>query len=219
MVKSSKSKWTYLYIVLAGPLAEPRGATETVGVVHYQYHIDQQPHQRCEQHNPACVGTNLASEHSRVADGGHFSLHRDGEDWSIGFWKQSYNDSIASFAIYGTYTLLLAEWLGFFTLLPPSNALTAQLPGRRACTVWARDTTACYLPHQCSTPERFRPLAIYRNWITLTHRTAPLSVAVNARPSAVHLHTLTLSVHSALYAAVVKVAGTYLAQRTMHIQT
>lgn len=79
MVKSSKSKWTYLYIVLAGPLAEPRGATETVGVVHYQYHIDQQPHQRCEQHNPACVGTNLASEHSRVADG-HFSLHRDGED-------------------------------------------------------------------------------------------------------------------------------------------
>lgn len=68
---------TYLPVVLSSVVvfAQPAGATArtgAVGVLHYQYHIDQQPHQRGQHHDPAGVGAELAPEHSAEANVGHF---------------------------------------------------------------------------------------------------------------------------------------------------
>uniref|UniRef100_A0A2M3ZNX1 Putative secreted peptide n=1 Tax=Anopheles braziliensis TaxID=58242 RepID=A0A2M3ZNX1_9DIPT len=68
--------WT-LYVILCTAFAKPTGTPSgagTVGIVHDQYHIDQQPHERRQQHDPACIGAELAAKHSAKVDVGHFAL-------------------------------------------------------------------------------------------------------------------------------------------------
>lgn len=168
---------THLNVVLAGPLAQPAGAAEAVGVVHDQYHIDQQPDQRRQQHDPARVGTNLAPKHSRVVDVGHYD-HRGPAVASNGVITETHTYTLSAAAGCSWnasprfHTRLIFHFRGFFSTRHEEIARVETL---HHLTCYCRAAVCLSGPPRdqtCETcsPERFRPLlAINRNWISLTH--------------------------------------------------